>query len=185
MTGRPIRSRGGGGRRDAGLPGSRVEPGRTGARLLLVLVLLGGVTSAHAVLSGPEWEAKVSQDADLAAATAAMEEEDWQAAIARLERFVDRRPWDDDGFTLLGYAHRKRGEYDRSIEHYQHALRLNPHHLGAMEYLGEAYVETGREDQARELLHRIEATCRRTLGDARWRDGCEEWRELAERIGAE
>lgn len=139
---------------------------------------------AHAVLSGPEWEAKASADPDLAAATAAIDEERWRRAIDRLTRYVERRPWDDDGFTLLGYSYRKLGDYARSVEHYHRALELNPYHLGAMEYLGEAYLERGERDRAREVLDRMEATCRRTHGDAGWREACEEWHELAERLEA-
>lgn len=171
-----------GGRWNAGPPRARPVTVEGLLRRLVFLGMLFSLTPAHAVLSGPEWEAKASRNPDLAAAATAVEEENWNEAVSLLTRVIERRPWDDDAFTLLGYAYRKLGDYRQSLKHYHRALDLNPYHLGALEYLGEAYVETGDLERARELLNRIEATCRRTRGDEQWRDHCEEWRELAERL---
>jgi tetratricopeptide (TPR) repeat protein len=136
------------------------------------------------VLSGSEWEAKASQDPDLTAATEAIGEQRWHAAVESLDRYVARRPWDDDAHTLLGYAYRKLGAFERSLEHYERALTLNPYHLGAMEYMGEAFMEMGHPERAREMLNRIETTCRRSFPEARWREECHEWQELSERLQA-
>ena len=38
---------------------------------------------------------------------------------------------------------------------YLKALKLEPNHIGALEYLGELYYETGRIDEASELLERL------------------------------
>lgn len=151
---------------------------------MLVTVLLLASPGALAVLSGSDWEVKASRDPDLTAATEAIRDERWHEAIESLDRFVARRPWDDDAQTLLGYAYRKLGEFQRSLDHYERALALNPYHLGAMEYMGEAFVEMGRPKNAREILDRIEATCRRSFGDAHWLEECHEWQELAERLRA-
>ena len=153
------------------------------AALVIVLIALA-TAPARAVLSGAEWEEKTQRDPDLAAAAQAVQSERWPEAVSILKKVIERRPFDDDALTLLGYAYRKLGDYDRALQHYRRALELNPYHVGAMEYLGEAYVETGRADRARELLDRIEATCRRTHGDATWRERCSEWTELQERIEA-
>ena len=42
--------------------------------------------------------------------------------------------------NLLGYAYRHTGRLDEAFRHYAIALRLNPRHRGAREYLGEAYL---------------------------------------------
>ena len=71
--------------------------------------------------------------------------------------------------------------YRQALVHYQKALELNPHHRGAMEYLGEAYLEMGCAAPARELLARLEAACQRLMSDAAkpdWKAGCQEWTEL-------
>ena len=54
------------------------------------------------------------------------------------------RPWDAEAHNLAGHAYRKLGDYERALTLYDQALRLNPHHRGALEYLGEAYLELDR-----------------------------------------
>jgi tetratricopeptide (TPR) repeat protein len=87
----------------------------------------------------------------------------------------------------MGYAYRKLGDYHRALAHYQQALDLNPHHRGALEYLGELYLAMGCLAQANEVLARLETACRRIAGDAAkgdWQTGCGEWQELKAAIDA-
>ena len=49
----------------------------------------------------------------------------------------------------LGYALRRTGRYEEAIDWYDHALRVNPDLLQAVEYRGEAYLETGELEAAR------------------------------------
>ena len=44
-------------------------------------------------------------------------------------------------------------------QYYNRALELDPKHKGAMEYLGELYVETGRMDEANQMLSRLDNAC--------------------------
>jgi tetratricopeptide (TPR) repeat protein len=44
------------------------------------------------------------------------------------------------GKKLLGCAYRNAGRFDEAFRHYRAALRLNPRHRGAHEYIGEAYL---------------------------------------------
>lgn len=44
-------------------------------------------------------------------------------------------------------------------KHYGRALALNANHRGALEYLGELYLQTGRPDKAREMLKRLSSAC--------------------------
>ena len=116
-------------------------------------------------------------DADFDAGVSAFAEDDWQGVIDNMRRVVERRPWHDEAHTLLGFAWRKLGDYDRSLAAYDKALELNPHNRGALEYLGEAYLELDRPDQARAMLERLETACRRARGEE-WRADCEEWDDL-------
>lgn len=140
---------------------------------------------ALAVMSGYEPPPEAASDPDYTAGLAALEAADWPGVIEHLEKVVERRPWDDHAHTLMGYAYRKRGDYERSLEHYRQALELNPYHRGALAYLGEAYLELDRPQDARTLLDRLEAECRRLAennsGDG-WKSDCEEWQALAEAI---
>lgn len=83
-------------------------------------------------------------------------------------------PPDPRVLTMSGYAKRKLGRFDEGIRDYLDALALDPDNADAREYLGEAYVETGKMDLARAELDRIKAICG-------GRD-CEQYRDLAAAI---
>jgi tetratricopeptide (TPR) repeat protein len=147
----------------------------------LVLLCLGLAAVAYAVMSGEEPPRPLPLDPDYAAARAAFERADWQGVLDHAARLVARRPWDDEAYNLMGYAFRKLGNYRQALVHYHRALDLNPHHRGALEYLGEAYVDLGCLPQAGEVLARLETACKRLMGDgsaAEWQAGCEAWQDL-------
>ena len=125
------------------------------------------------------WNAP-SGDDEVDAGRAAFEREDWPVVIETMSKVIERRPWDDRAHTLLGFAYRKLGRYDASLAHYRRALELNPHNRGALEYLGEAYLELDRPEDALRMLARLESACRRVAdpGDDAWQANCEEWSEL-------
>lgn len=83
----------------------------------------------------------------------------YEAAIADLKKIVLKDTDNADAYNLLGFTHRKLKRYEVAEEYYQRALSLNPKHRGAMEYLGELYVETNRMDEARAMLARLEKAC--------------------------
>jgi tetratricopeptide (TPR) repeat protein len=72
----------------------------------------------------------------------------------------------------LGFCHRKLKDYPTAKAFYDEALTLNPAHLGAIEYLGEWYAETGDLAKAKAQLAYLKSLC----GD------CEEARDLAEAV---
>ena len=51
-----------------------------------------------------------------------------------------------------GFSLRKQKIYDRAEKHYLEALRINPKHKSANEYLGELYLETKRPELAKQRL---------------------------------
>ena len=57
----------------------------------------------------------------------------------------------------MGFASRKQKNpnYENAENYYLKALSLDEDHIGALEYLGELYFETNREDMARSLLDRL------------------------------
>lgn len=74
-----------------------------------------------------------------------------------------------DVLTYIGFANRKLHNYDVAISYYSAALKLDPAHRGANEYLGEYYVETGQMGRAKQQLVTLEKVCK---------FGCEEAEEL-------
>jgi tetratricopeptide (TPR) repeat protein len=80
---------------------------------------------------------------------------DWPAAEAAFRQAIVHRPDFADAWNELGYALRHQRKYAESINAYLEALRLKPNFPEALEYLGEAYVEMGRLDDARSVLSRL------------------------------
>jgi tetratricopeptide (TPR) repeat protein len=150
--------------------------------VVVAALLAAAAAPAHAIMSGDESERpQPAAPAAFAQGRAAFEREDWPAVIEHMSTAVDERPWDDDAYNLMGFAYRKLGDYDRALAAYDRALALNPHHRGALEYLGEAYLELDQPERAKEMLDRIEIACRRVAAAASndgWQSDCEEWQEL-------
>lgn len=82
--------------------------------------------------------------------------EDAVASLTAAQGAVGPHP---DILNYLGFAHRKLGRIDEAKSWYAQALAINPDHLGANEYLGELYVETGDLDRARRQLARLDRLC--------------------------
>ena len=58
--------------------------------------------------------------------------------------------------NLLGFASRKLKQYKASAIYYDKALKINPNHLGALEYQGELFVVTKKLASAKKNLKKIE-----------------------------
>ena len=112
-------------------------------------------TFCHAANLG----APPAKGSDMGKAQTQIEQKDWPAAVARLEKYVKDNPNDADGFNLLGYSLRQLKRYPEAIQHYKEALRLDPQHRGAHDYLGQAYVQLKELDKARELLASLDKIC--------------------------
>jgi tetratricopeptide (TPR) repeat protein len=149
--------------------------------VLGALAVVLASTAAVAVTSGGKSEQPPAGDDPYARGKAAFEQEDWQGVIDHMTEAIEARPWHDDAHNLMGFAYRKLGDYDRALEAYDRALELNPHHRGALEYLGEAYLELDRPELAKDMLDRLATECQRIAvgaGERAWRSECEEWQEL-------
>lgn len=63
--------------------------------------------------------------------------------------------------NYLGYSNRKLGRIEAGIEYYSAALKEDPDYTLVMEYMGEAFLQLGQVDKAREQLSEIERRCGR------------------------
>ena len=123
------------------------------------------------------------RDTDYQQALTALEQEDWQAVIQAASKVIARRPWHDDAHNLLGFAYRHLGNFELSLSHYYKALELNPHHRGALEYLGEAYLQLGKLSNAKAILRQLATECKRIAeSNTDWRKHCTEWQDLKHAI---
>ena len=66
----------------------------------------------------------------------------FHVAIKHLEKAVSVYPNNPDVYNLLGYSHRKLDQLEKAFVNYRKALKLDPRHLGANEYIGELYLRT-------------------------------------------
>jgi Flp pilus assembly protein TadD len=98
---------------------------------------------------------------------------DFQSAVRYLSKALEKNPKDADTHNLLGFSYRKLGNTDKAFEHYQIALKIDPQHRGANEYLGELYLETDQLAKAEQRLEVLDKAC--ILG-------CEEYEDLKEAI---
>jgi tetratricopeptide (TPR) repeat protein len=121
-----------------------------------------------------------SNDPDYAAGLAAWQDEDWPVVVEHMSLVIKRKPWHDQAHNLLGFAYRKLGDYQRSLAHYQQALDLNPHHRGALAYLGATYLAMGCKMYAVKTLNRLATACKRVMGmdSERWQSDCKAWGDL-------
>jgi Flp pilus assembly protein TadD len=117
-----------------------------------------------------------SKDApDLSAVRQKIEAKDWAGAIADLSAMIDKGVQHADLYNLLGYSLRKSGDLKTACTFYRKALEFDPDHKGALEYLGELYVETGEIGKARENVARLQKLCP---------EGCEELADLEKAVAA-
>ncbi len=112
-------------------------------------------------------------DADFAAGKKAIDAKDWNAAIAAFSKVVTRNPTNADAHNFLGYAYRWTGKMDESFSHYNSALKLEPNHKGAHEYIGVAFLKIDKPARAKEHLAKLEIICGKK---------CEEYLDLAKAI---
>jgi tetratricopeptide (TPR) repeat protein len=72
---------------------------------------------------------------------------------------VEAEPKNADAHSMLGYSYRKQGTFDKSMEFYQRALKLDSNHRGAHEYLGELYLDMNQVDNAEKQLAALKRAC--------------------------
>jgi len=86
---------------------------------------------------------------------------DWAAAAAILRDALAKAPENADYHNLYAYTVRKGANPDMDLvfKHYNEALRINPKHRAAHEYLGEAYLMVGNLGKAKEHLGQLDKLC--------------------------
>ena len=106
-------------------------------------------------------EKKDAIDQPLVQARAAIANQDWAGAQAAARKAVERNPQNADAHNLYAFSMRKgpNPQMDLVFRHYNEALRIDPKHRAAHEYLGEAYLMTGNVAKAKEHLAVLDKLC--------------------------
>jgi tetratricopeptide (TPR) repeat protein len=122
-----------------------------------ISLLLGVSPLSHANLG--EDPVAVSTDSNYQEGVKAVSAQDWNKAIELLTKAVQSEPKNADAHNLLAFSHRKKGNFDSSFAHYEEALKLNPGHKPAHEYIGEAYLQTDNLPKAEQHLAILAKLC--------------------------
>lgn len=143
---------------------------------LLVTTCLSASAAAFAAGDVSDY-GNSSADPVLATTQAAFAKKDWAAAQAGLQRALAASPQNADYHNLYAYSIRKGPSPDMALvfKHYGEALRLNPKHRGAHEYVGEAYLMVNDATKAKQHLAALDKLCFLP---------CEEYSDLKKAIAA-
>jgi Flp pilus assembly protein TadD len=111
---------------------------------------------------------------DLTAIRGLIASKNFSAALTSL-KIADRNyPNNADINNLLGYSARNLKQNKAAATYYTKALRIDPNHLGALEYQGELFVMTKKISAAKSNLAKLKRLCG---------VNCEEYLELKKAIG--
>lgn len=124
----------------------------------------------------PEPKAK-PENPNIVAARKSIAAKDFKAAVGQLTKAVQEEPKNADAYTMLGFSYRKVGTWDKSMEHYQTALKLDSDNRSAHEYLGELYLDMNQLDNAEKQLASLKKACP-------FFGKCEEYDDLKKEIDA-
>jgi Flp pilus assembly protein TadD len=141
------------------------------AAFILSLVLVPG----RAFADMPAEPKATPENPNVVAGRKAIEAKDYKAAVGHLAKAVQEEPRNADAHSMLGYSYRKAGTFDKSMEHYQRALKLDANHRSAHEYLGELYLDMNQLANAEKQLAALKKACP-------FFGRCEEFEDLKEAI---
>ena len=133
------------------------------------------VATPSFAMDTPKPEPKEPKNPAMEQARDAVAKQDWGKAQSLLREVVASNPQDAAAHNLYAYAMRKgpNPAMDLVFRHYNEALRIDPKHRAAHEYIGEAYLMTGNVAKAKEHLAQLDRLCRA---------GCEEQAKLKKEI---
>ena len=98
----------------------------------------------------------------------------FSAALSALKVADKAFPNNADINNLLGYSARNLKQYKPAATYYVKALRIDPNHLGALEYQGELFMLTKKTSDAKKNLAKLKSLCG---------VNCEEYLDLKKAIG--
>ena len=126
--------------------------------LLTVITLIFGLVFVQVQTFAALPKAK-PESPNIVAGRNAIEAKDFKSAVENLTKAVQENPKDADAHTMLGYSYRKLGTFDKSLEHYQMALKIDSSHRSTHEYLGELYLDMKQPANAEIQLQALKKAC--------------------------
>jgi tetratricopeptide (TPR) repeat protein len=119
----------------------------------------GSVPRVEVPRPSPSSKKEETRETDFQKAEYMIKGEQYAEAIPLLQKVVADNPRDADAWNYLGFASRKLGKLDEALGYYEKALKLDPRHKGAHEYLGELYLMMKNLPKAEEQLTLLKGIC--------------------------
>jgi len=140
--------------------------------LSLLLIFSFNTVNVRAADSGPPAQVIQKTNPTYAEAKTLVKNKKFDKAVVMLEELLKDSKNSSNPDILNDYAYSLRNlkQYEKAEKFYLAALKINPKHAGANEYLGELYLQTKRPEEAKKRLEVLK-TC-----------NCEEYKELKEKI---
>jgi tetratricopeptide (TPR) repeat protein len=132
------------------------------------------VVAATSATPTPTTQATKQLSAFLSEADALIKQKKFSAALNLLKQADSSYTNNADINNLLGFSSRNLRQFSASARYYQKALRINPNHLGALEYQGELFLQTKKVSAAKKNLAKLKQLCG---------VNCEEYLDLKKAIG--
>ena len=85
--------------------------------------------------------------------------QNYSSAKTALEQADQQFPNNADVNNLLGFVNRKLKQYAQSATYYTKALKIDPNHLGALEYQGELFMIQKKTALAKKNLDKLKKLC--------------------------
>ena len=103
--------------------------------------------------------------------------------IEHMAKVIEDAALGGRGLQPLGLRLPQARRVQPALKFYDQALKLNPHNRGALEYLGEAYLEMDRPQDAQAMLDRLDEECQRLADSAGGQQpDCQEREDLEEAL---
>ena len=127
----------------------------------MIIALLAFPAAVLAAGGGDTNSSEAAADPVIAAAQEANGRKDYAKSSEILRDALAKTPGNADYHNLYAYSVRKGANpnMDLVFKHYNEALRINPKHRGAHEYIGEAYLMVGNVGKAKEHLAQLDRLC--------------------------
>jgi tetratricopeptide (TPR) repeat protein len=132
------------------------------------------VVAATAATPTPTTQTTKQLSVFLSEADALIKQKNFSAALNLLKQADLSYTNNADINNLLGFSSRNLKQFSASARYYQKALRINPNHLGALEYQGELFLQTKKVTAAKKNLAKLKQLCG---------VNCEEYLDLKKAIG--
>ena len=137
-------------------------------KYLITLISLFLLMYSNSFAAGGDSSNEVKKPSSYSKMLKLIKKEQYVEAVQGLEKILKKKKYNKDADILnhFAFALRKTNNLTKAEEYYQKALSIEPTHQGALEYIGELYVDTKRMDLANATLKKLES-CK-----------CEEYAEL-------